>query len=122
MSKTNTEIAEAYGISRNHLVKVVHNLSIQGFIETSRGKSGGLWLGRRPEHINIGAVVRSTEPNFNVVECFDEEKNTCPIIGICKLQTILSKASRAFLRELDNYTLADLMTGKRKLLDILAPA
>lgn len=112
---TITRISEAYGISRNHLVKVVHNLSQQGFIATSRGKFGGLWLDRPAHKINVGDVIRHTEPNFNIVECFDKQHNTCPIGGICTLQGILARAGRMFLKELDNYTLADLVPNRHKL-------
>jgi Rrf2 family nitric oxide-sensitive transcriptional repressor len=119
---TISEIADAYGISRNHLVKVVHNLSLQKFIKTSRGKQGGLWLDRKPEHINVGTVIRYTEANFNLAECFDMDQNTCPIAGFCSLQTVLGRASRQFLKELDKYTLADLVPNKRKLKSTLIPA
>jgi Rrf2 family nitric oxide-sensitive transcriptional repressor len=113
---TINEISEAYGISRNHLLKVVHNLSLQGFIKSSRGQTGGLWLELRPEQIKIGDVLRITETNFNLVECFDEDKNTCPIAGICALQSIMGRAVKQFLAEFDKYTLADLIPNKRKLL------
>lgn len=112
---TITEISEAYGISRNHLVKVVHNLSQQGFIQTSRGKFGGLWLDRSPERINIGEVVRHTEPNFDLVECFNVEENTCPLGGVCTLQKVLTRASRQFMKELDQHTLADLVPNRKRL-------
>lgn len=116
---TITEISEAYGISRNHLVKVVHNLALQGFINTSRGKFGGMWLSREPARINVGDVVRHTEPNFDLVECFDAETNTCPINGLCSLKTVLNRAKRQFLKELDRYTLADLTPKRNKLKAVL---
>ncbi len=116
---TITEISDAYGISRNHLVKVVHNLALQGFIHTSRGKFGGMWLSRAPDRINVGDVVRHTEPNFNLVECFDPDTNTCPINGLCSLKTVLTRANRQFLRELDKYTLADLTPNRNKLKAVL---
>ena len=119
---TITEISEAYGISRNHLVKVVHNLSQQGFIQTSRGKFGGMWLDKSPEKINVGDVVRHTEPNFDLVECFNMAENTCPIGGICSLQKLLSRANRQFMKELDQYTLADLVPNKKRLRAVLNPA
>lgn len=111
---TITEISDAYGVSRNHLVKVVHNLALQGFIKTSRGKFGGMWLDKAPEKINVADVVRHTEPNFHIVECFSPEP-TCPIAGICTLQNILGKATKRFMKELELYTLADLVKNKRKL-------
>lgn len=116
---TITEISDAYGISRNHLVKVVHNLALQGFINTSRGKFGGMWLSRPADKINIGDVVRHTEPNFNIVECFDVENNTCPIAGLCSLQNVLGRANRQFLKELDKYSLADLTPNRGKLKAVL---
>lgn len=112
---TITEISDAYGISRNHLVKVVYNLANLEFIETSRGKFGGMWLSRRPEDINVGDVIRHTEPNFNLVECFDTDNNTCPIAGMCALQKMLGRATDRFIKEMDQYTLADLIPNKRKL-------
>jgi Rrf2 family nitric oxide-sensitive transcriptional repressor len=115
---TISEIAENYGISRNHLVKVVHNLSCHGFIDAVRGKGGGLRLARPAEQINIGEVVRNTEPNFNLVECFDkDDPGGCPIIAMCKLKGGLRKAFRAFIEVLDGITLADVLTNR----DELAP-
>src|SRR3569833_1592968 len=75
---TITEIADAYHISRNHLVKVVHNLSLRGFIQTAHGRGGGLALARPAAEFNIGDVVRHTEVNSNLVECFYLERSTCP--------------------------------------------
>lgn len=104
---TITEIADAYKISRNHLVKVVHNLSIHGFIQTTRGRGGGICLARPPGQIVIGDVVRHTEMNFTLVECFDRELNTCPIAAACILKDALSEAQKAFMAVLDKNTLAD---------------
>lgn len=122
---TISEIAGTYGISRNHLVKVVHNLSSEGFIDTLRGKGGGLRLARPPEKINIGDVVRHTEPNFNLVECFDEENpGSCPITPMCKLKGGLARAFGAFMAELDTMTLADILTNREALarpLNIVVP-
>ncbi|HWO99133.1 MAG TPA: Rrf2 family transcriptional regulator [Methylococcus sp.] len=101
------EIAEYYRISRNHLVKVVHNLSSQGFVTTTRGKGGGIRLARSPDRIGIGEVVRRTEPHMNLVECFDVKANRCGIIRGCFLKAILYEARREFLVTLDRYTLAD---------------
>lgn len=106
---TITEIADAYRISRNHLVKVVHNLSLTGFIRTTRGRGGGIALARPPEMINVGDVVRHTEMNFNLVECFDRERNTCPIAMSCFLKGTLYEAQRAFMAVLDQKTLADVL-------------
>lgn len=100
------EIARAFKISENHLVKVVHRLGQLGFIETMRGRNGGLRLGRDPKSISMGDVIRSMEPHFEVVECFSSTSNTCPITGICGLQPALFKARDAFLQTLDGVTLA----------------
>lgn len=112
---TVSEIAESYGISRNHLVKVVHNLATLGFVHSTRGKGGGLSLARSPERINIGDVVRHTEMNFNIVECFDGKSRGCPITAVCRLKGVLSDAANAFLRVLDGYTLADVLKNEHKL-------
>lgn len=116
---TISEIAEGYNISRNHLVKVVHNLAIQGYIRTTRGKGGGLGLAREPDLINIGDVVRHTEMNFNVVECFDRENNQCPITPACLLKGALHDALAAFMNVLDGYTLADVLVNERQLAVLL---
>ena len=101
------EIARAYGVSQNHLMKVVNDLANAGYVATVRGRSGGVRLGRPPAEINIGEVVRHTEDGFQVVDCA-----TCVIAPVCGLTRALDEAVRAFLAVLDSYTLADLM-GKR---------
>lgn len=116
---TISEIAGHYGISRNHLVKVVHNLANHGFIRTSRGKGGGMRLARRPEAINIGDVVRHTEGSFNLVECFDIAGSGCPITPICKLKGALHRATKSFMEVLDSYTLADVLENSDELSDLL---
>lgn len=114
-----TDIAESYGISRNHLVKVVHNLATQGFIHTTRGRGGGLMLARLPDEINIGDVVRHTEMSFDLVECFDQVRNTCPIAAACFLKNALYEAQRAFMAVLDRYTLADVLDNSDWLRSVL---
>ncbi len=116
------QIADAYGISKNHLMKVVHYLAQEKYIETTRGKGGGMRLGRAPEDINIGAVVRATEDNHKLVECFDRESSDCRIEAACVLRGLLGQALEAFLRALDRYTLADLLASKSKLARILVIA
>lgn len=113
------EIARAYGISKNHLMKVVQNLARLGYVEASRGRGGGLSLAKAPETINLGAVVRQTEPNFNIAECFDPVTNTCPIISACDLARVLGEAGSAFLSALDKYTLGDLGKQKKRLEQLL---
>jgi Rrf2 family nitric oxide-sensitive transcriptional repressor len=116
---TITDIAGSYGISRNHLVKVVHNLAMEGFIMTTRGRGGGITLARPADQINIGAVVRRTEVNFHLVECFDRERNTCPIAAACFLKGALYEAQRAFISVLDRYTLADVLDNRDWLRSVL---
>ncbi len=112
---TITEIAQSYGISRNHLVKVVHNLATVGYINTTRGRSGGMELALAPELINIGEVVRKTEPDFNLVECFNEVSNSCPISPACALIKALRRANSAFFEVLDQYTLATVVANASQL-------
>ncbi|TDM32455.1 Rrf2 family transcriptional regulator [Macrococcoides canis] len=106
------EIAKFYGISKNHLTKVVNNLATLGYLETTRGRGGGIRINMAPEEINIGALIRKTEENFTLVECFDRETNTCPIAGICGLQNVLGEALNAYLSVLDKYTLQDVLFRK----------
>ncbi|MBI2434471.1 MAG: Rrf2 family transcriptional regulator [Candidatus Hydrogenedentes bacterium] len=116
---TIAEIADHFHISRNHLVKVAHNLGKYGYIHTMRGRTGGLRLARDPEKIKIGEVVRSMEPNFNLVECFHREGNQCVITPSCGLKNVLFQAYDSFLRVLDSYTLADMLHNKELLAEEL---
>lgn len=104
---TISEIAEFYGISRNHLVKVVHNLATNGFIQTLRGKHGGMQLARPAAEIGVGEVVRRTEPNFDIAECFSKKTNTCVISPVCALKSMLDEARSNFIQTLDRYTIAN---------------
>lgn len=106
-------IALRYGISRNHLMKIAQTLVQGGFIESLRGRGGGLRLGRAAESINLGAVVRTTEDSFALVECFDREQNTCVIASACGLRGPLEEALQAFLAVLDRYSLHDLVKSPR---------
>lgn len=106
---TISQIADYYDISRNHLVKVIHNLSQKGYINSTRGKGGGLSLALKASEINIGNVVRDTEPHFNVVECFDPDSHSCSVEPLCKLKPVLGKATQAFLDILLGYTLEDVI-------------
>lgn len=112
------EIARAYAISENHLVKVVHHLAQKGYIETNRGKGGGMRLARAPEKINIGAVLRETEET-QLVECFDRASSACRIDPACLLKGMLKGALDAFFAELDLYSLADLLVARPKLAKVL---
>lgn len=104
---TITEISDYYKISRNHLVKVVNNLANLGFILTTRGKGGGLRLGRPALSIGVGEVFRAAEPSLDLVECFNMKTNQCCIARNCALKGELYEARRAFMTVLDKYTLAD---------------
>lgn len=106
---TISAIAEFYDISRNHLVKVVNHLAQLGYIETIRGKHGGIRLGKPAGEIRLGVLVRQTEPNFNLAECFDSDKNRCAITRTCRLQGMLHEAATSFIEKLDQYTLQDAM-------------
>lgn len=102
------EVATAYGISENHLVKVAHNLGKMGYLETKRGRYGGFRLAHLPEEINVGQVVRRTEP-LALVECLGHDGGKCPINRACVLKRVIGEARDAFLETLDQYTLADLL-------------
>jgi Rrf2 family transcriptional regulator, nitric oxide-sensitive transcriptional repressor len=109
------DIADSYGISKSHLMKVVHQLGLAGLVETIRGRSGGLRLGKEPEEINIGDVVRGTEPDFMMVECFSRETNECILSPSCELQDVLRRATKAYLEVLSGVTLADLLRNSGSL-------
>lgn len=103
------EIAQVYHISKNHLMKVTYELGKMGVIETIRGRNGGIRLACLPEEINIGTIVRKTEDDFQLVECFDGGSNTCIISPICGLKHVLYQALEAYLAVLDTYSLADIV-------------
>ncbi len=108
---TIAEIAEAYGVSVNHLMKVANRLAACGYIETVRGKGGGLRLARPPRMINVGEVVRDMEERFDLVECFNDENQECPLLPACALKSVLNDARRSFMATLDRRTLQDVLTG-----------
>lgn len=105
---TITEITNAYQISRNHLTKVIHQLGQIGVITTTRGRGGGIVLAKSPDEITIGAVVRETEEDFHLVECFQEGNRNCVLSPVCGLKRVLAEALNAYLAVLDNYTIADI--------------
>jgi Rrf2 family nitric oxide-sensitive transcriptional repressor len=111
------EIAERHAISRSHLMKIVMTLSALGWIESTRGRGGGIRLLKPADQISIGAVVRETETDFHMVECFDEASNTCHLDRVCKLKTLLEEATERYLAVLDGVTLADLMASPGQVLE-----
>ena len=104
-----SEIARSYGISYHHLVKVAAMLTELGLVEAVRGRRGGLRLAKPLAEINVGWVVRRTEPDFCLVECFDAATDSCPITPVCGLKHVLAEAQRSFLSALDRCTLGDLL-------------
>jgi Rrf2 family nitric oxide-sensitive transcriptional repressor len=103
------EVAEQFHISRHHLVKIVHNLGRNGYLQTHRGIGGGFVLGRPAEEITLGEVVRLGEKGDAVIECVDRENGPCRLLPACRLKAALDEAAEAFFRVLDSYTLADLI-------------
>lgn len=111
---TIAEIAQVYGISEHHLMKVVHQLGLAGYVQTVRGHGGGLRLAKDPRQINVGEVVRRMEPDFGLVACF-RESGVCTIESACVLAGALKQAVAAFIDVLDSYTLADLIAKRSQL-------
>ena len=105
------ELAEQHGLSKGHLMKVVNDLARQGLLETTRGRGGGLRLSKEPGLIRIGDVVRSSETDFRLVECFDASTNACNLTPDCRLKHLFDAALRGYFEALDGATLADLTSG-----------
>jgi Rrf2 family nitric oxide-sensitive transcriptional repressor len=116
---TVSEVATAYGISENHLVKIIHNLGKLGYLKTKRGRLGGFQLAKPPAEINVGAVVRTTE-SLALVECLGADGGNCPIVRACILKRVIADARDAFLETFDRYTLQDLLKNRTALLQSLA--
>ncbi|MDD4915307.1 MAG: Rrf2 family transcriptional regulator [Methylococcales bacterium] len=107
---TITDLSSFFKISRNHLVKVVHELGLKGFVHSVRGKNGGLSLSKPADQIRVGEVVRAMEVHFHIVECFNPQKQgVCPIQPQCSLTALLGRANEQFLRELDEAFLSDVL-------------
>ena len=117
---TIAEISVSYGISKNHLMKVAHQLGVAGYVETVRGRGGGLRLARRIEAIGLGEVVRFTEPDMAIVSCFKPIEAPCAIRPSCVLRQALQKSRDAFMSVLDDYTLSDLVRPRGRLVGLLA--
>jgi Rrf2 family nitric oxide-sensitive transcriptional repressor len=116
------EIADAYGISKNHLMKVILFLAAEGYVVTTRGKGGGVQLKIDPDRIRIGELVRKSEADSVLVECFSPGTSDCRIQGACTLRGAFHKAVQAFYAVLDTYTLADLIVNRAAVLRILPVA
>ena len=136
---TITDIANSYQISRSHLTKIIHQLAQIGYIESIRGKNGGLRLAKPAEAIVLGEVISQTEPDFDLVACFtppESESETqssqtehtintvtnpkcCAIAPVCQLKSVFIEATQAFLAVLDQYTLADIVTNEEQLWQVL---
>ncbi|MEE4236193.1 MAG: Rrf2 family transcriptional regulator [Anderseniella sp.] len=110
------DVVAIHGLARPHIVKIVHELGKAGFLETVRGRNGGFRLARPADTIIVGDVVRMTEGNLDVVECFNPETNTCPLMGICKLSSAIKRATQAFMQVLDDVTVADIAANRTELL------
>lgn len=116
---TIAEIAKSFGISKNHLMKVAHQLGVGGYVETVRGRGGGLRLAKPIEAIRLGEVVRYTEPDMAIVACLEPLDASCVIRPCCVLRRALERARAAFTDVLDGYTLADLIQPRGRLVDLL---
>lgn len=117
---TATELGNAYKISVHHLLKIVQQLHELGYVETLRGKTGGVRLSKAPEDIVIGKLIREVENDLGVVACLRQGGEPCIIDGACRLRGVLDSASQAFLSVLDGYTLADVLKPKARLVQLLA--
>ena len=115
------EVAGSFGISRNHLVKIVHDLGRSGYLKTFRGVGGGFTLARTPAEIGVGAIIRLGEESETVIECQARKEGPCKILSVCRVKNILDEAAAAFFEVLDRHTLADLVAKPsplRKILDL----
>jgi Rrf2 family nitric oxide-sensitive transcriptional repressor len=119
---TTQEVSSAYGISKHHLVRIVQSLAEHRYIQIHAGRSGGITLAREPQQISLGDVVRDSEPNMRLVECFDRATNTCRITACCGLKSMLREALESFIATLNRYTLADILRhgGQQKLATLFA--
>jgi Rrf2 family transcriptional regulator, nitric oxide-sensitive transcriptional repressor len=113
------EIAESFGISKNHLMKVVYELGKRGYLKTIRGRNGGIRLMRKPSQINIGTVVRETEKDLSMLGCLAGEAGFCCVEQVCVLRRAFRDAAQAFIAVLDRYTVEDLIKPKASLAKLL---
>ncbi len=110
------DIAEAYNISKAHLVKCVHQLGQWGYLDNYRGRNGGFKLAKLPSEISVGEVLRKTEDGFDLVECFVPASSTCPLTGLCELSMTFKRALAAFLAVVDDVTVEDLIAGRKDIM------
>lgn len=115
------DVAQIHNLSRPHIMKIVHELGKAGYLETVRGRGGGFRLGRAADKIKVSDIVRLTEGPLDVVECFNPQKNTCPLMGICILSRKMKEATAAFMAVLEDLTIADISANRGQLLDRIAP-
>ncbi len=116
---TINDIASAYNISNNHLIKIIHNLAKLGLIKTTRGKNGGINMAVEPVDINLGTTILQLESHFDLVPCFNKEKANCCIAPACKLKHVLHEAQQAFMSVLNRFTLQDVLHNKEELSQFL---
>lgn len=119
---TSSEISETYMISRNHLAKIIHQLSRLGFIKSYKGASGGIRLAKEPKDINVGLLIKEIEPDFNIVDCFvgDKSKSPCRLTPHCKLKSIMNESLSLFIKNLEKYTLEDIVENREELLSLFS--
>lgn len=115
------DVAKIHKLSRPHIMKIVHELGKAGYLETVRGRGGGFRLARDAKDIIVGDVVRMTEGPLDIVECFNPDTNTCPLMGICILSRKMQEATAAFMAVLDDLTIADIASNRGQLLERIAP-
>lgn len=116
---TVNEVSETFGVSRHHLVKIVHDLGRHGYLRTQRGIGGGFTLGRAPESIRLGDIVRLGEETEKVMDCTDRVNRPCRLFPACRLKSVLDEAAAAFFAVLDDYTLADLLKHPNRMRAVL---
>lgn len=106
-------ISQTLNLSNHHIKKIVYKLATEGYIESIKGRNGGIRLGKNPCDINLGELLKITEDNLNVVECFSKDNNTCNISSSCKLKGVIGYALNSFMKVFDDYTLADVLDKKK---------
>ena len=116
LTPTIQQIADSFDISQNHLMKVAHELGQMGYVETVRGRNGGLRLAKPAKEIKLGDVINDCENDFALVECFDNERNQCVLTPACRLKHVLRESLDSFFQSLNQYSVADLLLEKKALM------